>query len=66
MRVQASGDVQALMATYFYSADLTAEGALMLNDFVEVPSSPHHLALQAGGDLWIDFGPAQGTEPSRR
>lgn len=66
MVVQAGGDVEALVATYFYSADFAAEGVLTLNDFVEVPSSPHHLALSAGGDLWIDFGPAQGTDPSRR
>ena len=58
--------VQALVATYFYSADFAAEGTLVLNDFVEVPSSPHHLELSAGGDLWVDFGPAQGSAPPRR
>jgi hypothetical protein len=66
LSVDAGGDLRASLATYFYSAELEAEGALSVNDFVDVPGSPHHLALSSGGDLSVDFGPAQGAEPPRR
>ena len=66
LSVDAGGDLRAVLATYFYSADLEAGGEITENDFVVVPDSPHAVELSAGGDLWLDFGPAQGVDPPRR
>lgn len=66
LSLTAEADVDAVFATYFYSVDITAEGAVDLGTLVPVPESPHHLSIDAGGDVHVTFGPAQGTTPPRR